>query len=644
MKKILLFILAIGVGGATIAQTINTKPVSPKAFQQQYLMEAPSSNLSVITEQEKPESYQKSVNGVNADFIPIGSAGNAYSNAFGAKACLWADPVLNSVTFTHRMTGGTEVEGNSRVSYDISTDGGATWQVDNQVYTPTGPDAGTGYPDNAGRYPMGGIINPAGNTDPANAYYSYFLTSMDGTNNNWGAYGYGSNMLTNLPPTATQTNLSSGDDTWRLLPSAFNITQDGVAWYVDESAQYSASDDAYNYTGEIILAKGGIVDGEIEYEEELYGFLDAGDSFNDFRIAFTPDGQTGYICALVRYDGDVVNYHPVLLKTTNGGEDWSDPIDVPFGGEDGIEVIKNYIPDTIITLMEGWEDWDGDRDELNFMMGFDCGLVVDAMGNPYIVGMVALGGNENADGWFPQLGTEWAVYSKDGGTTWDADPLWDQIWWDGEVGTLPVYNRPQASISYDGKNIFYSWLDSEADQAEENDRPNIYVIGYDVDDDSYSETVNVTYFTQAWNKAFMGTMSYYVFKVSDYAFEIPFIYNEFTTQDVPTDPVNFWYINNFVLSPVAVAEIAGIGVDFTVGQNFPNPATYTTEILVNVKTDLPIELSISNMLGQRVHSDVVISNAQAHAFRVNVSDFDPGLYLYTIKIGTQITTKKMLVE
>ena len=335
------------------------------------------------------------------------------------------------------------------------------------------------------------------------------------------------------------------------------------------------------------------------------------------------------------------NYHPILMKTTDGGENWGDPIDVQLGGEDGIEAIKNYIPDSIIILMEGWEDWDGDRDILWFNMGFHADLVVDAYGNPYVIGMTTLA---SEDGWFPQLGTEWVCYSKDGGDTWDADPLWDHIWWEGTVGDLPVYNRPQASISYDGKNIFYGWLDSEVDQAEENDRPNIYVVGYDIDDDSYSETVNVTYFTAAWNRAFFGSMSYYVFTVGPYAFEIPFQYVEFTSPDVPTDPVNYWYIDDFVLSPVAVPELAGVGVDFTVGQNFPNPATYNTEILVNAKTDLPIELSISNMLGQRVHSDVVISNAQAHAFRVNVSDFDPGLYLYTIKIGTQITTKKMLVE
>jgi hypothetical protein len=644
MKKILLFILAIGVGGATIAQTINTKPVSFKAPTQELLMEAPASNAGVMGEGETPESYQKSINGVNATFIPIGNAGNAYSTAFNGRTYLWADPTINSVVFTHRMTGGTEVEGNSRVSYDVSTDGGATWQVNNQVYAPTGPDAGTGFPENAGRYPQGGIINPEGNTDPANTYYTYAATAMNGTNNNWGGYGLGSNMLTNLPPTATQANLTSEGDTWRLIPNSFHITQQGVAWYMDESSKYSAAADAYEYTGEIYIGKGVMVDGVVSYEEELVGFLDPLEAFNDMKIAFAPDGQTGYILGMAENIGDPVpftNYHPILMKTTDGGENWGDPIDVQLGGEDGIESIKNYLPDSIITQMEGWEDWDGDRDILWFNMGFHADMVVDAMGNPYIVGMVTLA---TEDGWFPQIGSEFAIYSEDGGTTWDADELWSHIWWEGTVGDLPVYNRPQASIDYDGYNIFYSWLDSEVDQAEENDRPNIYCIGYDVEDHAYTEVVNVTYFTAAWNRAFYGSMSYYVFKISSEAFEIPFQYVEFTSPDVPTDPVNYWYINDFVMSPVDVPEIGQNAIDFTVGQNFPNPATNNTEILVNIKTDLPIELSVSNMLGQRVHSDVITSGAQAHAFHVNVSNFDPGMYLYTVKIGNQITTKKMLVE
>ena len=641
MKRILLFVLAIGLGTAVIAQQLNLEPVSTKAPDFRYLMEAPAGNGAQVSDDATADQYQKSGSNLNGTFVKMGTAGNAYSSAFNGRTYLWADPVLNSVVFTHRMTGGVEVQGNSRVAYDYSLDGGSTFTNDNQVYTPTGPDAGTGYPQDAGRYPQGGILNPDGNTDPANAYYTYQIPTLNGDNNTWGGYAHGSAPLGTTE--STQVNWGSGGDYWRLIPAAFHITQDGVAWYVDESTADEGG--TYVYTGNLILGRGEIEDGQIVYTEELVGFLEEGEGFNDFKMAFAPDGQTGYIVAMAENAGDPVentNYHPILLKTEDGGESWSDPIDVQFGGEDGIETLKNYIPDTIITQLDFYADWDGDRDALIFNMGFHVDFVVDANGNPFLLGMISLGTNEG--NWYPGLGTEWALYSLDGGETWNADPLWDHYWFDGTVGDLPTYNRPQVSIDYEGHNVFYSWLDSEADQAEENDRPNIYLTAYDIEEGVYTEVENATYFTQAWNKAFYGSQSYYVFKMDAETFEIPLQYVEFTQPDVPTAPVNYWYINDYVITPVNVPEFDDSRTSFVVGQNYPNPANGSTEILVTADTELPIELTVSNMLGQVVYRDGIDSRAHAHAFRVDVTNFDPGLYLYTVKIGSQSVTKKMLVE
>jgi hypothetical protein len=641
MKKTLL-VISMFISVAIIAQQSKYEPMSTRAPKQYVLNEAPGSNSS-LTEQIGEDGWLKTSDNLNATFVRLGTAGNAYSTLGNGRTILWADPAINSVVFTHRMTGGTEVQGNSRVAYDLSTDGGSTWQNDNQVYTPTGPDPGTGYPNDAGRYCQGAIINPEGNTDPANAYYAHLSAALNGQNNIWGGLAFGSNPLTNIPPSATQTNWDSGGEIWRLIPNAHHVTQQGVSWYVDESSEYDGA--AFIYTGNLILGRGEIEDGEIVYVEELVGFLEEGEPFNDFKIAFAPDGETGYILAMAENTGDPVentNYHPILLKTEDGGESWSDPVDVQFGGEDGIESIKNYIPDTIITQLDFYVDWDGDRDALIFNMGFHVDMAVDAMGNPYIIGMISLGTDEG--NWYPGLGTEWALYSEDGGETWNADPLWDHYWFDGTVGTINIYNRPQVSIDYEGHNVFYSWLDSEAEQAEENDRPNIYLSGYDIEEGVYTEVENVTYFTQAWNKAFMGGQSYYVFKLDAESFEIPFYYVEFTVPDNDLEEVNYWYINDYILTPVDVPEFDGSAANFVVGQNYPNPASDKTEILVTAMTDLPIELTVSNVLGQVVYRDAIRSGAHAHSFSFDVSDFDPGLYLYTVAIGNQQITKKMLVE
>jgi hypothetical protein len=644
MKK-LLFLISLIISVSVFAQTQRFEAVSIKAPNQKVLPEPPTHNSSGVVESQSDADFQKSTDNLNGTFVRMGSAGNAYSTLFNGRTALWADPAINSVAFTHRMTGGTEIEGNSRIAYDVSTDGGATWQNDNHVYTPTGPDPGTGYPMAGGRYCQGAIINPEGNTDPNNAYYAYLSAALLGQNSIWGGLAFGSNSLTQIPPDATQNNWESGGDVWRLIPNAHHVTRDGIAWYVDESSQYDEGSATYNYLGDLLLGRGEIIDGEIQYTEELMSFLDEGEAFNDFKIAFAPDGQVGYIVAMTESASDPVDnttYHPVLLKTEDGGESWSDPIHVQFGGEDGIENIKNYIPDTIITQLDFYADWSGDRDELIFYMGFYVDLVVDAMGNPYMLGLISLATDEGT--WYPGISTEWALYSKDGGETFDADPLWDQIWFDGMVGDVSVYNRPQIGIDYDGEHVFYSWLDSEAEQAEENDRPNIYLSGYDIEEDVYTEVENVTYFTQAWNKAFLANQSYYVFTHGEFSFEIFFMYVEFTVPDDPLSDVYYWYIDDYILTPVDVPEFNASQQSFAVGQNYPNPATQQTEILVSADTRLPAELTISNMLGQVIYRDAATSSSISRKFSVDVSGFDPGLYLYSVKIGEKVVTKKMLVE
>ncbi len=646
MKKILLFVLALGVAYGVTAQKVY-KAVSTHSPKNEVLMEPPMSSVSTVVGDQTDDSFQKTINGRDATFIKIGSAGNAYGFYGNPRTYVWADPTINSLVYTHRMLGGTEVEGNSRIAYDVSTDGGATWTTDVQVYTPLGE--GSPYPQAAGRYPQGGIINPEGNTDPANAFYTYFIATLDNANGNWGGYGYGVNPLTETDPAnPTQTNVTSGDGYFRLIPDAFHITPQAVAWYADGSYEYDGAN--YNYTGEIILGRGEIVDDDVVYEEELLPFMDATDGINDMKIAFTDDGETGYILIMTDAASDPVpytSYHPVLLKTEDGGDSWSDPMQVQLGGEDGIETLKNYFPDSAL-LNAGYPEG-VNRDEVYYNMGFHADLAIDAMGNPYITGIIAIGDEE---GWYPyeNMMATWNVYSTDGGTTWNADALFDNKFFEGPIGDISQYNRPYVSRTYDGHYMFFSWLDSQdVPTAEQNDRPNIYVVGYDTEDHTYSgDAQNVTQFTQAWNKAFFGSQSYYVFAEPGddvWTCEIPFIYEEFTVPGDDTQECDFWYIDGYTIDmPVGTDEIQAEINSVAVSQNQPNPATDMTNILVTGQTDQPIQLTISNMLGQVVYTAQQESGAIVHNFAVNVSNFDAGIYLYTVQVGENTITKKMMVK
>ncbi len=641
MKKLLLFVLAFGIGFAATAQ-LKHELRSTKAPMEKALMEAAPQGSPSIVGSELPEAVQGDIKGRIATYVPIGVSGNAYGLYSNPRTYLWAEPNINSVVFTHRMVGGVEVEGNSRVSYDVSTDGGSTWTNNVQVYTPTGP--GPQYPQAGGRYPQGAIVNPVDNTDPANAFYTYFVATLDNTNGNWGGYGYGSNPLTETdPPNPTQVNLTSGGDYWRLIPDA-SATTLGDVWYVD--GNYEGAD--YVYNGTLTLGQGSIVDGELVIEESLMDFMDNGDGINDHKIAFGPDGLTGYIMIMTDWASDptpYTSYHPILFKTTDGGETWSDPIRVQFGGVDGIESIKYYWSDEILESIDAYGPG-FDRDEVYYNMGFSADIIVDGQGNPHITGILAIG---TEDGWYPGEGTmaTWHVYSTDGGMTFDATALYDNLFFDGDIGGLGMWNRPYAASTYDGHYLFFSWIDTDLDGAEGNTNPNIFVVGYDSEDMVYTDVDNVTELSLYWFSAFYGTASTYVFAEEGDDFvtcEIPFVFTEYTVPGDPAAEMNFYYIDGYQIDMAVGIDNVDDIANFSVAQNSPNPAVNQTSVLVTTETAGQINFRISNILGQVVHTEAVNNGALAHTFTFDVSNFEAGIYFYTVQIGEKSITKKMLVK
>ena len=94
----------------------------------------------------------------------------------------------------------------------------------------------------------------------------------------------------------------------------------------------------------------------------------------------------------------------------------------------------------------------------------------------------------------------------------------------------------------------------------------------------------------------------------------------------------------------------GVGINentlpnFSVSQNTPNPANNSTSIMVETEITGIISLSISNLLGQIVHHESVVNSMPYHAFNVNISNLDSGIYFYTIEIGNNSATKRMIVQ
>jgi hypothetical protein len=84
-------------------------------------------------------------------------------------------------------------------------------------------------------------------------------------------------------------------------------------------------------------------------------------------------------------------------------------------------------------------------------------------------------------------------------------------------------------------------------------------------------------------------------------------------------------------------------VTFSVSQNMPNPAYGETTIHVVSDIQADVILTLSNVLGQKVYQ-ASQSGSGNHTFNLNVSDYDAGIYFYTVQIGEKAITKKMLVQ
>ena len=653
MKKLFIFAFLACAIGVYAQQIDKSKYRSSTKF-------SPSTEIASINQDEAgPLPFAKKIIAPaitkSTDFInpiEIGQAGNAWGFLYMRTTFLWAVNDINSISFMHRMT---NPPGTGYLAYDISTDGGQTWSVNNQVYDPTLAGASNG------RYPQGVLYNPAGNTDPNNAYFNYFAPTLDNSNpsgaNTWGGYSWGSKKIAagSLP---TQHNLASTAEFRQYLPSGMTLTQLGEMWITDEETEDVAG--SYAYTGNLIVGHGlwNETNEEFDYTfDHLPLEINPEDGINDVKVAFAPDGMTGYICAMSDRIPALpyTSYHPILFKTTDGGQTWSeDPIEIQLGGDDGLEAIWEFISDE--DLAEFFDPQPvPPREEIMYYMGYHMDLAVDAWGNPHISGLVAIA-DPDGSGWYHYEGVMamFHFWSTDQGETWDAFNLdyiktFDAEWVGTSGSTASMNNRPQVATTSDGAIVFFSWLDTRIDGIEENSQPDIFFREYFPTMEMHGEeVVNVTDMSAAMWTARWGCMSHYVFSENtgdEYDCTIPFAYQEMENDD-PSLPTQFWYIPDFQRSYV-ITDIADNDVESitSISQNFPNPCRDFTQININLVRNENVSVDIYNLTGQKVRSFAFgrLGNGP-HQLNLDINGFDSGVYFYTLRAGESDQTRKMIVN
>lgn len=271
--------------------------------------------------------------------VDIGTSANAFTY-WKKLSALWVDPELNTVVNIHLMGGDLDPDGGSGdLGYDISKDGGTTWMNMIEVFKGYSIDSS----QVSVRYPQAGIYNPEGNTNTDEAFVTYFAPATDTLNQLW-SYAHG---IGNLGDTSihTQNLLLSDDNFYQNIPLGFDITSNGQVFIVDRNWDEVFRDS-------LIISRGtwddDLMDFVFERENLEAVFSEDFDFPFDCKIAFGPDGQTGYI-AVLGNNGEAwsvpgqPNIYPIFWKTVDGGESWDGPQIIQIDGPEGIDGIVNHL-------------------------------------------------------------------------------------------------------------------------------------------------------------------------------------------------------------------------------------------------------------------------------------------------------------
>lgn len=113
-----------------------------------------------------------------------------------------------------------------------------------------------------------------------------------------------------------------------------------------------------------------------------------------------------------------------------------------------------------------------------------------------------------------------------------------------------------------------------------------------------------------------------------------------------------WAIDDFCIEKISRAACFSLGIhevlnkegEFYLGQNIPNPTNESTIIPYASKRSQQLSLQIRNTLGQTIFKTRETRPAGDGIFEIDVSDWEKGMYYYTLSNGTFQLSKKMVVK
>lgn len=479
----------------------------------------------------------------------IGSAGNAYSTYFsgGHSLSYLSSTGSNggSLSFVHRENPAIHTGGSTgKVRFSVSKDGGLNWRNEQ------GP--ATAAATRLSRYPQSLLFNPdSANTDTNNVR----LLVVNPTLNATGA-GFDGHVHILVDSALTvDYNVSQEDYLYQAaqtnpsarLPKSLTERVPNEFWYVTDGTNARTPTlykGVYNPgTGNVTWQTPTLL--TLPYRT---GALQP----QSMQLAFSPDGQTGYIAMIGDLTGGPdMTYNPILIKSSDGGQTWGTAEEVEMrrwprlvdslstvAGATGIPVAGSRFTGTVVPNVSD--------------------LTVDANGDPHFFVLV---GNEISAG-FPNYNmadNKFLVVdiTQDTSGNWESIYIAPKSTRRATIGNPAIANGNlvfeswlQVTRNEAGTKVFYSWNDTDTSRTGwntflGNNSPDLYGRAFDVTTRLITPIQSWTQNDTTWNgQIFTPTVASTVIQQGA-NYKVPTMVMRLDSNDASLlNPVTYWYFSN----------------------------------------------------------------------------------------------------
>jgi hypothetical protein len=646
-------------------------------------------------------------------YSDLGQSVNPFTILTAGRNCLSVNPSLNTVAFFRRggvddPAGIFDSPGN-KLFYDLNTKGGVDgqWQLsrgpvftDDAFLNDPRHTSGGGTSNFGTRYPQGGIWNPPGNTDTANAVAIGLGRVLDGSNGAWGGLGLGWQRLGS--GSAIKQYLESSSDPLHFRTESMEVTANAV--FTTEPIEDLASG-GVDFTDKIAVYK-------ITYDAALDTLLkttvylpfenEGGDyatSISNTAIAFGPDGLNGFVVVTAANNAfdSIATYIPYFSKTSDGGMTWTDlaPLRLNRKASDlpnaDLEAFRDkMLGNKVYFDAEGNVVKAVPADTANYKLHNvdylvnDIDVVVDKDYYAHVIMSVAISGfgdtlNATFPGgitYYPGFGSwNMHLYTNDPATMIKGELINQNVGLNGCWGdcagsdNFSDANRPQAARSEDGSVLMFAWYDTDSAAHpqltdDNNSNPDLWTQRIRVAEAGSffygPQTRNLTKGSDNDGLAALGNVAPRLLNGTGGDYILASTIATFADFDPATGtalmPTQHLFVGNINVPiapdsfPVAAnGNILGVGkirknLESTAISLYPNPSNGEFTAHFSSRQAGKADFRVYNQQGQLVASQEARVGKGDLNMNLNFTNLRPGMYLLQMSSGGQTGSRRFVIK